>query len=73
MKFIIESFKEFIESLSEKQTDPDLVDKVEKEESDAQENCPRCGEGIEGCKCVDEDPSSTVNLYRIPKGKEIKN
>lgn len=33
--------------------------------------CPRCGEGVDGCNCED-DPWSTVNYFRLPKGEIIK-
>jgi len=34
------------------------------------EECVRCGEHIESCKCEEEDPWSTQNYHRAPKGKE---
>lgn len=33
--------------------------------------CPRCGEDEDHCKCED-DPWSTVNYFRLPKGEIIK-
>ena len=33
--------------------------------------CPRCGEDEEHCNCED-DPWSTVNYFRLPKGEIIK-
>jgi len=36
------------------------------------EECVRCGEHIESCKCEEEDPWSTQNYHRAPKGKEEK-
>tara|TARA_R100000908_G_C3642323_1_gene77956 strand:- start:187 stop:483 length:297 start_codon:yes stop_codon:yes gene_type:complete len=36
------------------------------------EECVRCGEPIESCKCEEEDPWSTQNYHRAPKGTEKK-
>ena len=36
------------------------------------EDCPRCGEHIESCECAEEDPWSTQNYHRVPKGSEYK-
>ena len=36
------------------------------------EDCARCGEHIESCKCEEEDPWSTQVYHRAPKGKEYK-
>lgn len=65
----LKGFKQFI---AEKQTDPDLVDKM-KEYSDGQgDTCPRCGKSQGGCVCQDRDYGSTVNLHRLGKGKVTK-
>ena len=36
------------------------------------ENCPRCGEHVEDCICEEDDPWSTQNYHRVPKGEEHK-
>lgn len=33
------------------------------------EECPRCGEHLSDCKCGSDDPWSTQNYHRVPKGK----
>ena len=43
----------------------DGLDKVEEE-------CVRCGEHLDACKCPEEDPWSTQVYHRAPKGKEYK-
>ena len=47
--------------------------KVEKEIQDYIgdniEICPRCGERMEDCQCESNDPWSTQNYHRVPKGK----
>ena len=32
------------------------------------DNCPRCGEKLDKCKCNSKDPWSTQNYHRTPKG-----
>ena len=53
-------------------TDHELEKQVEDQLEDIAENCPRCGEHIESCKCEEEDPWSTQNYHRAPKGTERK-
>jgi len=36
------------------------------------EECPRCGEHLDDCKCEEQDPWSTQNYHRVPKGEEKK-
>jgi len=36
------------------------------------EDCARCGEHVESCKCTEEDPWSTQVYHRAPKGKQYK-
>ena len=35
---------------------------------DVEEECPRCGEHVEDCQCEEDDPWSTQNYHRVPKG-----
>jgi hypothetical protein len=56
---------------------PDGSDKeLEKKISDGldkvEEECVRCGEHLDACKCPEEDPWSTQVYHRAPKGKEYK-
>ena len=37
------------------------------------DECPRCGETTEDCECETDDPWSTQNYHRAPKGKVIQN
>lgn len=45
-------------------------EKAEKEAHDFIEgdSCPRCGERPSDCKCESNDPWSTQNYHRVPKG-----
>jgi len=52
-------------------TDKDLEKKVQDELQEVEEECIRCGEHIEDCKCPSEDPWSTQVYHRAPKG-EVK-
>tara|TARA_B100000900_G_scaffold247130_1_gene210221 strand:+ start:307 stop:603 length:297 start_codon:yes stop_codon:yes gene_type:complete len=53
-----------------KGVDKELEKKVNDELEAVEEECVRCGEHIESCKCEEEDPWSTQNYHRVPKGKE---
>lgn len=53
-------------------TDKDVEKKAEEYMDDEKDNCPRCGEHIEDCQCEEDDPWSTQNYHRVPKGKEEK-
>ena len=84
----IKSFKDFVaEGLDHvrhkkvkhiEDHDPDEgVDKDTEKKAEAyldkeKDNCPRCGEHIEDCQCEEDDPWSTQNYHRVPKGEEHK-
>ena len=84
----IKSFKDFItEELNHVRDkkvkhvkDHDPEDSVNKEaEANAEEylqkveeECPRCGEHESDCQCDSDDPWSTQNYHRVPKGTEYK-
>jgi hypothetical protein len=53
--------------------DDETEEEVEKYLDKKGETCPRCGEDIEDCTCEEEDPWSTQNFHRAPKGKLKKN
>lgn len=53
-------------------SDPDLEKEAEDFITDEEENCARCGEKYEDCKCPSEDPWSTQVYHRVPKGKIVK-
>lgn len=44
---------------------------IEQYREDRNKVCPRCGKKEGDCECSEQDFFSTVNAYRIPKGKEI--
>ena len=81
----VKSYREFIaegetsvvkaepETSYEKGTDEETEKKVQKYMDKMDEDCPRCGEPPEVCKCENDDHWSTQNYHRIPKGEEIKN
>jgi len=50
----------------------ELEKEINDELEQVAEDCPRCGEHIESCKCEEEDPWSTQNYHRAPKGTERK-
>ena len=52
--------------------DAELEKEINDELEQIAENCPRCGEHIESCECAEEDPWSTQNYHRVPKGSEHK-
>jgi hypothetical protein len=56
----------------EDESNPEAEQKAEEYLEDVEEECPRCGEREEDCKCADEDPWSTQNYHRVPKGTEHK-
>ena len=47
-------------------------DKAEEYLEDVEEDCPRCGEHVNDCQCEEDDPWSTQNYHRVPKGEEEK-
>jgi hypothetical protein len=53
-------------------SNPDAEKKAEEYLEDVEEECPRCGEVDIDCKCEAEDPWSTQNYHRVPKGTEHK-
>lgn len=53
-------------------SDEKLEKDTEKYLDDKSDRCPRCDEHIDDCRCQDEDPWSTQNYHRVPKGKEQK-
>ena len=52
--------------------DKELEKEINDELEQVAEDCPRCGEHIESCECAEEDPWSTQNYHRAPKGTEQK-
>ena len=52
--------------------DSELEKEINDELEQVAEDCPRCGEHIESCECAEEDPWSTQNYHRAPKGSEYK-
>ncbi len=48
--------------------DKELEKEINDELEQQAEDCARCGEHIESCKCEEEDPWSTQNYHRAPKG-----
>lgn len=57
---------------NEKQTDPELMAKMEEEVISKNSGCPRCGKSETACVCKERDPYSTVNAYRAPSGEKKK-
>ena len=53
---------------SNEELEKEIADELE----EIAEDCPRCGERFESCKCETEDPWSTQNYHRTPKGIEQK-
>lgn len=84
----IKSFKEFVtegldqvrhkkvkhvEDIENKDNSSKDTEKKAEEYLDSiSEECPRCGEHIDDCRCETDDPWSTQNYHRVPKGKEEK-
>lgn len=75
----ISSFGDFItEGTKEKKVDhienieigDGTDERAEKEAQDFinDDSCPRCGERPSDCKCESNDPWSTQNYHRVPKG-----
>jgi len=52
--------------------DKELEKEINDELEQVAEDCPRCGEHIDACKCPTEDPWSTQVYHRAPKGAEYK-
>ena len=52
--------------------DKDTEKKAEEYLDGEKDNCPRCGEHVEDCICEEDDPWSTQNYHRVPKGEEHK-
>lgn len=85
---LIKSFKDFVnEGLSQvrdKKVDhiedidtpgdsnKEIAKKTEKYMDKIADECPRCGELPDDCKCEKEDPWSTQNYHRVPKGQAKK-
>ena len=65
----LKGFKQYI---AEKQTDPDLVLRMQEYQLEESDICSRCGKDAGECKCEKRDYGSTVNLYRLGKGKITK-
>ena len=55
-----------------KGVDTELEKEINDELEEVTEDCVRCGEHIDACKCEEEDPWSTQNYHRAPKGKDYK-
>jgi len=72
MPYLYESLDDFIKSLNEKQTDPELMAKMEDDLYDEASFCPRCGKDESECICQDRDFFSTVTVYRAANGKKKK-
>jgi len=53
-------------------SDKDLEKRIADELEQVEDDCPRCGEHIDACKCEEEDPWSTEVYHRAPKGVETK-
>ncbi len=53
---------------SDKETEAEVTSFMDAEE----DNCPRCGEHVEDCRCDDSDYWSTQTYHRVPKGKVEK-
>ncbi len=53
-------------------SDADLEKEIADELEEVTEDCPRCGEHIDACKCETEDPWSTQVYHRAPAGDEFK-
>ena len=70
MPYLFESIEEFIKSLNEKQTNPELMQQMEDEVFDKAAECPRCGKLENECICQERDAFSTVNAYRAAPGKK---
>lgn len=52
--------------------DKKLDKEVEKYMDDIEEECPRCGERFEECRCENDDFWSTHTYHRIPKGDNVE-
>ena len=65
-----------VDHLEDKEVKDKNDSKTEKEVEeyldDKAETCPRCGEHVDDCVCQEEDPWSTQNYHRVPKGKSEK-
>ncbi len=84
----IKSFKDFItEELShvrhkkvkhvedhdpEEGMNKEAEKKAEEYLQKVEEECPRCGEIADECKCEEDDPWSTQNYHRVPNGDKLK-
>ena len=56
----------------ELKSDSKLEDVVDDYIEDKRDECPRCGNAPDECKCQDSDPWSTQNFHRVPKGEKTK-
>ena len=57
-----------IDDKSDKKTEKEVEEYLD----DVAEECPRCGEHVDDCKCQEEDPWSTKVYHRVPVGKKEK-
>ena len=53
--------------------DKKLDKEVEKYMDKMDEDCPRCGEVPEKCRCENDDFWSTQNYHRTPAGDKVEN
>ena len=52
--------------------DPALDKEVEKYMDKMDEDCPRCGEAPEDCRCENDDFWSTHTYHRTPAGEKVE-
>ena len=53
------------------ESNEEAEEEIQKYVDDKLDYCPRCGEHKDDCQCGEEDPWSTQNYHRVPKG-EVK-
>lgn len=53
-------------------SDEEAEEEIEKYVNDKSEYCPRCSEHKKDCQCGKDDPWSTQNYHRVPKGEVEK-
>ena len=56
----------------EEEGDEELQKEIEDDMRNNHDKCVRCGKPFTDCTCETDDYHSTINVYRIPKGKIIK-
>lgn len=54
-----------------KPVDKEKEEEIEKYREERNKVCPRCGHKEGDCECSEKDFYSTINAYRIPKGKMV--